>query len=240
MKSKSGILFFFSLCFLSPPVSLGAPGGEPVEPEPNAPSIRVLHVFVRADVNQVFFENIWVFQRQSPAHTCQISINLPDGAVLSGLDEPNQTRFVAETGVINKSMTAGSLFCSVGFSFVLPNQAGDCQTQIVPAYKVDSMVVSVSGSATEILSNVLKSHELEQSYSGFSSVYTASNLPAGAKVQINLKHLPCKGWKLLKVACVAGLGLIVIAALLTLYWNQKTIKNRNSDNEVCFEQYNSS
>ena len=62
-------LYIFS--FLSPVVLFAAQ-------EPNAPSIKMLHVFIQADVNEVHFENIWVFQRRTLNRPWQVSIDLPD------------------------------------------------------------------------------------------------------------------------------------------------------------------
>lgn len=193
---------------------------EPNVPGTEAVGIKWVHIFIRADVNQVHFENIWVFERQAQNRPWQVSINLPDGAAALSFDEPNETEFATEPGTIRKRMAADSLIDSAGFSFVLPNQDGMCRTLIKPSYRVGLMVVSVSGPATQLESRVLRANEFMQSHSRFSGVYTAGDMAADTEVEINLARLPRRDRGLLEIACVAGLCLIVIIALLTVCWNR--------------------
>ncbi len=188
--------------------------------QPDTPVVKWLSVYIRADVNEVRFENIWVFQRHKADRSWDVVISLPDDAVVLRLDEPNETELPATGRTIRKDMTADSLIDSIGFSLALPNQAGTCQTQIVPDYNVASIVVFVSGSAVRLVSNVLKYDEFRTSRSNFSSVYTADNVAAGTKVGIELKHLPCKARELSAIVCITGLALIVIIALFTIYYNR--------------------
>jgi len=191
--------------------------------EPNAPAVKWVHIFIRADVDEVRFENIWVFERQTVGCPWDVTIDLPEGAVLLHFDEPNETELLAGSGTIRKEMAADSLIDSVGFSFALPNQDGLCRTYIAAAYRIESMMVYVSGSATKIESRVLKYNKFMALRSVFSSVYTAGNLAAGTKLEINLSDLPYKDCGLLEIVCVVGLGLVIVIALLTLYRNRKAI-----------------
>lgn len=195
------IAFSFSLCAFSflLPVDLFVA-------EPNALSIKWAHIFIRADVNEVHFENILVFERETANHPWEVSIDLPDGAIVLGFDEPNETELLAGGRIICKAMAADSLIDSVGFSFALPNRDGTCQTLIKPDYQVDIMVVYVSGPGTQLVSNALKSDEYGQSHSEFSSVYTASNLTAGTKIEINLRacHAKIVDCRKLSVLWVCG------------------------------------
>lgn len=215
MKSKLRILFFLFFCFL--------PFSVLFADELSEPNIKWLRIFIRADVNEVHFRNFWVFERQTANGPWEASIDVPDRAVPFGFDEPNETELSAETGCIHKRMTADSLIDSVGFSFALPNQGRMCQTLIKPGYRVSSMVVYVSGPATQLISDVLKFDEFMASHSRFSGVYTAGNLPAGAKVEINLKGLPGRDCQFYEIVCVVGLVLIIIIALFTLYCKRRAI-----------------
>lgn len=229
MKGKLGISYFyfclFTFHFLSPAVLLAAePSALPID----AIGIKWVHIFIRADVNEVSFENIWVFERQAENYPWPVCIDLPDEAVAAGFNGPNGTELVADSGTIRKTMAADSLIDSVGFSFALPNQKGMCRTSITPRYQVNLMVVSVSGPAVELASNILKPNEFMASHSRFSSVYTAAGLAADTKVNIKLSALPRRDCGLLEIACVVGLCLIVIIALITMYYNRKIMKVKSS------------
>ncbi len=194
--------------------------------EPNAPAqdvVKMLHIFIRADVNEVRFENIWVFERQSAKHPWNVSIDLPDSAKNITLDEPNKTTFTEDTKIIQARMTADSIIDSIGFSYTLANRDGKCRTFIKPDYKVDSMVVSAAGRATKLVSEVLKPNKFLASHSdAFSHIYTAHDLAAGTKVEIKLTDLPRRNSQLSGIVCILGLEVIIIAALLTLlYCNLK-------------------
>lgn len=216
MKNKLSTLFSLGICLFSPVILLAD--------EPNEPEIKMLHIFIQADVNKVYFENIWVFERQAAAGHWQVSVDLPDKAVVLGFDEPNETKFAAETGSVRKKMAVDSLIDSVGFSFALPNDKGMCRTSITPGCYVDSMVVYVSGSAAKLVSDTLAPSEYMQSHSRFSGVYTAGGLAAGKTIEITLSRLPHKDRGLVEIICLAGLGLLIMVALLTLYYNSKAIR----------------
>lgn len=176
----------------------------------------MLHVGIRADVSEVHFENIWIFKRQSADSPWQASIDLPEGAVLVGIDEPNQTEFLPASKTIRKDMPADSLIDSIGFTFALPNRNGACQTFIATAYRIDSMLVSVSGQTTKFASNVLKHDDYRTSRSRFAAVYTAGNLHPGRNVEMVLTSLPQPDTLLAQYLCIAGLALIIIIALFTI------------------------
>lgn len=195
--------------------------------------VKTFYVFIGADLDQVVFENIWVFERQDSDQPWQVSVALPDGSTLTGLDEPNQMQLEQNGKIISKNMPTDSLVDSVGFSFSLPNEQGNCQTQIKCDYPVDSMAVNLSGPACRLTSDILKSNDFMAARSRFSSVYTANNLPAGAKVMINLSKLPRRDANIMEFTAAGALGLIVIIALLTMYHRRRKIKAGSDDNEAC-------
>ena len=204
----------------------------------NTGSIRVktLYVFIGAVVDRVVFENIGVFERQDSKGPWQVNIALPDGSTITSLDEPNQIQLEQGGKRISKNMPADSLVDSVGFSFSLPNERGNCQTQIKCDYPIDSMAVHLSGPASMLTSDILKSNDFMAARSRFSSVYTANNLPAGSGVMINLSKLPQRDANILEFTAAGALGLIVIVALLTMYSRRTKIKAGSDDNEACPEQ----
>ena len=216
MRTK--LIMLFGYIFLLPPTVLAV--------EPNAPSpdvVKMLHLFIRADVNEVSFENIWVFEKQPAKHSWKASINLPDSAENIILDEPNKTTLTKDTKIIQAAMAAGSRADSIGFSYTLANRNGKCLTFIKPDYKVNSMIVSVAGRATGLISEVLKPNKFLASHSyAFSRIYTARDLAAGTKIDINLMGLPCRNSRMPEIVCVLGLEAIIVAALLTLlYLNRR-------------------
>ena len=219
--------FFFGFYFLSPMVLLAE--------QPNEPNIEMLHVFVRANVNEVYFRNIWVFKRQDANLPWDVSIDLPYMAIILNLDEPNEMEFATSPATIRKRMAAESLIDSVGFSFALPNQDGTCRTQISPKYRVHSMMVSVSGPDTQLISDILKPYKYRQSHLTLPKVYRAGDLAAGTEVEINLQYLPCKDSNALEIVCIVGLGLIIIISLFTMYYKRKIKVVKSASNEACFE-----
>jgi hypothetical protein len=208
MKNRRGVFPVISFCFLLFPILAMA--------EPNQPTVRMLHIFVRMDENKITFENIWVFERQQANYPWDVSIDLPDGATVMGIDEPNETEFLEKSRVVHKKMFADSPIGTVGFSFILPMQGDVCQTLIKPRYDIGSMVVFLSKPAVRLESNVLKLSESLTAGSGYAGVYTAGSLPAGAKIEINLKSLPTAGGRLFEIICLAGFSFIAIMALIIL------------------------
>jgi hypothetical protein len=223
-KFTWGLFCLCAFILLSPAILLAD--------QPSSISIKMLHIFISADVNKVRFENIWVFQRQIPERPWQVNINLPEAAAAVSFDEPNETEFIPDSGTIRKRMAADSLIDSVGFSFVLPNHKGTCQTQITPPYPVDSMAVCVSGRTVKLESPTLKFNQFKTLRSKFFGVYTASNLTPATNVNINLTGLPSEDSSSVKTICLLGLGLIILIALLTLFWKRKPIKDKSSTDEA--------
>jgi hypothetical protein len=222
MKTKSLILCFCFLFFSS--VLLFA--AEPNILSIDSVSIKMLHIFIQADVNDVRFDNIWVFQNRQRGEPWQVEVNLPDQAILLDFNEPNEAEFLKDSLSLRKKMAPNSVIGYMDFSFVLPNRNGLCRTSIEPSYRVNSIIVSVSGAATQLKSNLLKFNRTMVSRSRFSGVYTADNLPAGTKINMNLSRLPRESNKLPQVICVIGLSLIIIAALFTIYYSRLTKAGR--------------
>ena|GEM_PF-3628288 len=196
--------------------------------EPNRPpdqiAVRMLHVFIQADVNDVRFENIWVFAREEARGPWQVDIDLKPNAELLHLDDPNETVFLPSPPSIRKTMAADSLIDSVGFSYLLPNTSGVCITEITPPCPVDSMVVSVSAPSTRLRSNLLKPDAFRRERSGFSAVYAAANIPPGTPVSISLAGLPKIPSSLPRTLCALALALIFAGAAVTMYCGRRASK----------------
>jgi len=229
MKNKSGIIVLLFFFFLS---AGRLPAAEPNIVAVDPVWIKMMYVFISADANEVRFENVWVFKRHEGDLPWEVNINLPDGASGLHFDEPNETELLAGSGIVRKKIKADSLTDSVGFSFTLPNQGGLCRSFIKPGYRVDSMVVSVSGPAAKLVSNALKADQYKQLHSTFSGVYITNDLAADTKITINLSRLPAKDSSMSRTICLAGLALIVVIALLTMYYNLKVMRVHSSDNEA--------
>lgn len=60
-----------------------------------------------------------------------------------------------------------------------------------------------------------------------------ASLTGGMKVDVNLSCFPCRDYGLLGTVGVMSLRLIVIIALLTMYYNQKAMKVKSGANEAC-------
>jgi hypothetical protein len=221
-KSKSKTLRFyivnFAFCFLS--LNCLTPS-RLLAQDPNAPYIQMLHIAVRADTEEVHFENIWVFKRQSEGRPWQATIELPPAAVLVAVDEPNQTQFLPDSKTIRKEMPPDSLIDSVGFTFTLPNQNGACQTSISPAYPTANMLVSVSGRATKFTGKFFKYDDFRTSRSRFSSVYTAADIPPDTAINMALTSLPQPDGPLAEYISIAGLALTIGIALSMILCRRK-------------------
>ncbi|UCG47852.1 MAG: hypothetical protein JSU94_20535 [Phycisphaerales bacterium] len=203
--------------------SAPSPAAEPNRP-PDQIAVRMLHVFIQADVNDVRFENIWVFAREEARGPWQVDIQLKPNAELLHLDDPNETVFLPSPPTIRKTMAADSLVDSVGFSYLLPNSSGVCITEIAPPWRVDSMVVSVSAPSTRLLSNLLKPDAFRRERSGFSTVYSAANIPPGTSVSISLAGLPKIPSSLPRTLCALALALIFAGAAVTMYCGRRASK----------------
>ena len=228
--SVSFYLLLLTFCLFRPAIVHGE--------EASPIRVKTLYVFIGADLDQVLFENIWVFEREDSNEPWHVSIALPDGSTLTGLDEPNQMQLEQGGRRISKNMTADSLVDSLGFSFSQPNRRGSCETQIKCDYRVESIVVHLSGSVCRLSSNILKPNDFMAARSRFSGVYTANDLPAGTKLVVDLTRLPRKDSNIWEIATVLSLGLIVIIALLTMYYRRDKLKAKSDDNEACSKQCN--
>ena len=184
--------------------------------------VRVLHVFVKADVNDVRFENIWVIERPDVNSPWSASIEVPEGAELLQVDDPNLTSYIPSSGTVVKPLAADSKVGSLGLSYLLPNDAGACTTTIPLPHRVDSMVLSVSGKNTQVASNKLKFDSFRASRSAFSSVYHAGDLPASTEVMVSLSSLPREDPSLIRSITMVILALIFgLAAVTMLFsWNR--------------------
>ncbi len=223
---KTGIFASFAAVaavLLNALASAPSPAAEPNRP-PDQITIRMLHVFIQADVNDVRFENIWVFAREEASGPWQVDIDLKPNAELLHLDDPNETVFLPSPPAIRKTMAADSLVDSVGFSYLLPNTSGVCITEITPPCPVDSMVVSVSAPSTRLLSNLLKPDAFRRRRSVFSAVYSAANIPPGKPVSISLAGLPKMPSSLPRTLCALALALIFAAAAVTMYCGRRASK----------------
>lgn len=242
MKAKYSISNFyfciipFYFCFFTFHLSFAASStAEPNMSPKDSIRIKMLHIFIRADVNDVRFDNIWVFENQQRNGPWQVIINLPDKAVFLGFEDPNQVEFRQDSGTIRKKISAGSSISRVDFSFVLPNQDRTCRTQMKPGYNINSMVVSVSGPATQFASDILKFNSLMASQSKLPRIYTAGDLAADTKIDINLSRLPRRDSNLTKLFCLVGLALMVIIALFTIYHNRTIKTDKVCTNETYLE-----
>ena len=199
---------FFTCCF--------SVSGAGFAAETDLPAVKWLRIFIYADVNKVYFKNIWVFQRKISGSPRQVNIVLPADVTDVKPAEPNAVKFTADTCTVTAQMAADSTVGSVVFSYALKNSDGLCRTEIIPRYDIDSAVVYVSGPAADFGSNVLKYDKYISSKSVYSGAYTARNLKAAGRITINLKNLPRRDSRFPEVICIIGLGLIVAASLLTL------------------------
>ncbi len=183
--------------------------------EAESPGVKMAHLFIRADANEVMIENIWVFERAKAGQPWTVEIQLPPQATGIRLDEPGSTSYDELTGKVKKTIAADSLIDSAGFSYLLDNVEGECSFEVESAYPVELMVASVSGPATRLMSDSLKFDEERQSRSRFSGVYTAENLPANLSVRLGLSNLPQPDSGLFETVCLAVVGVILVLAGIT-------------------------
>ncbi|MBN2456125.1 MAG: hypothetical protein JXB29_06270 [Sedimentisphaerales bacterium] len=200
--------------------------------EVNQVSAKLVNISVRADVNEVYFDNFWVFTRSGRKGPWRVEIKLPKNAAIVSLDEPNQVEFLVNERAVRKRMSPTSAVDSVGFSFALPNKDGFCKTNIEPGYDIDAIAVNISGPGTKMASNVLELDRYRTSRSKFSRVYTAGVLAEGSNVTIGLSSLPCRDNRWVELVCIVGLALIGLAALFTIYYYKRIIKESNICNET--------
>jgi len=224
MKSRRGVFPVVVFCVLFPALA---------KAEPNQPTVRMLHIFVQMDKTEVSFENIWVFERQDVNLPWEMNVDLPAGVTAPSIDEPNETEFLKESGIIRKKMSSDSMIGTVGFSFIMPRNGALCQTLIKSRYSIGSVVVFLSQPAVRLASNVLKLNESLTKGSDYAGIYTADGLPAGAEIEINLKNLAASASRLFEIICLAGFLFIVIIALIILRYSRGTAVRGETTNETC-------
>jgi len=223
MKSRRGVFPAVVFCVLFPVLAVA---------EPNQPTVKMLHIFVQANENGVSFENIWVFEREDVNLPWEVGIDLPEGATALNVDEPNETESLKAGRIVRKKMPADSAMGAVGFSFIMPKNGDLCQTLIKSRYSIGSIVVFLSTPAVRLESNVLKMDESLTRRSDYAGIYTAEGLAGGAKIEINLKNLAAAGGRRIEIICLAGFAIIVIIALIILYYSRRTAVRGETTNEA--------
>jgi len=190
--------------------------------ESNDIYVKMLHVTIRADVNEVRFDNIWVLARGDVNYPGDVSVDLPQSAFAVELAEPNESQYDRDKNRIYKQMGAETLIEALSFSYSLVNQKGSCLTAVLLPCEVDLMIVYVAGSQTGFAADLLRHNEFLTSRSRYSTVYKGEHLPAGGVVNMKLSKLPRKTFvKAYVIICVAGSVLIVIAGLLIICFKGK-------------------
>ncbi len=189
------------------------------------PTVKSLSIYVRADVNEVRFRNVWFFERKQTGGKREIKIELPKKPVKLVLEDPDNTYYNSITNTLSAEISSGSLVDSVAYTFSLANEAGTCETELPTNYPVELIRVYVSGPATRISSNTLVRDEYVESRSNFSHVYKAVNVGPDARVAISLSGLPRIESRVWQIVCTAGLVLIIAGALFTIYHGRNNENN---------------
>jgi len=195
------------------------------QPQNEAIKIKMLHIFIKADANEVRFENLWVYRRDNAGSDWAVNIEIPELAVLETQDA--NTQQISRT--VTKQLNGESMIDSVSFTYFVANNRGKCPISFKADYDVASMIVYVSGPATAIKSDLLKFNSYQTLRSHYSAIYTAENIKAGQSVNIKLSALPTSGNMIVEYTSVFSLVLIVLTALLTLIVCKLTIKKNKSD-----------
>lgn len=190
--------------------------------------VKMLHVFVEADVDTVLFKTLWVFENPDVQNHWNVELKIPAGSQLFNLDDPNSSEYSSRQNTITSVMQAGSRVGSVGFSFIAPNRAGTCGVILDCGYDIDKVDLYLSGSTTKLASGKLEYNDFVSARSDFSRVYSGRDLPVGEKLDITITGLVRKRADYSRGVCGIGFGLIVTAALTTLYYDRRN-QNKNSD-----------
>jgi len=194
--------------------------------------IKMLHVFIKADVNEVRFENLWVYRRDKAGTGWQVDIEIPETAVLETQDANSEQN----RQIVSKELKADSVIDSVSFTYFIANDRGRCRVCFKANHEIDSMVVYVSGPGTTLKSDLLKFNSYRTLRSRYSGIYTAENIQAGRLVNIELSSLPAGEDMLIEYIAVFSLALIVLIALITLIVCKLKIKNfKSNKHEACFK-----
>jgi len=77
--------------------------------------IKMLHVFIKADVNEVRFENLWVYRRDKAGTGWQVDIEIPETAVLETQDANSEQN----RQIVSKELKADSVIDSVSFTYFI-------------------------------------------------------------------------------------------------------------------------
>ena len=195
------------------------------EMKDEAIKIKMLHIFIKADVNEVRFENLWVYRRDKAGSSWEVDIGIPETAVLETQDANSEQT----SQIVSKELKADSLIDSASFTYFIANDNGRCRACFKTDHDIDSMVVYVSGPGTAVKSDLLKFNSYRALRSRYSGIYTAENIQAGRLVDIELSALPAGEDMLVEYISVFSLVLIVLTALITLLVCKLKIKKIKSD-----------
>ena len=193
------------------------------ETQDQAIKIKMLHIFIKADVNEVRFENLWACRRDKAGTDWKVNINIPESAIMEEQKDANSEQ---TSQIVSKDLKADSLIDSVNFTYFIANDNGRCRAIFKADYAIDSMVVYVSGPETTLKSDLLKLSSFRTLRSRYSGVYTANYIGAGRSVDVELSSLPAAEDMLVEYAAVMTLVLIVLTALLTLIVCKLKMKNK--------------
>ena len=149
--------------------------------------IKMLHIFIKADVNEVRFENLWVYRRDNAGSDWEVDFEIPETASLEGQKDANSEQ---NRQIVSKELKADSVIDSVSFTYFIANDRGRCRVCFKANHDIDSMVVYVSGPGTTLKSDLLKFNSYRTLRSRYSGIYTAENIQAGRLVNIELSSLP--------------------------------------------------
>ncbi|HPS54118.1 MAG TPA: hypothetical protein PLP05_00835 [Sedimentisphaerales bacterium] len=192
----------------------------------NAVKIKMLHVFIKADANEVRFENLWVYRRDKAGSDWKVDIEIPETAYLQDSKNDNSEQ---NNHIVSKSLNADSLIDSVNFTYYIANDNGRCLVSFKADYDIDSMTVYVSGPETALKCDLLKFNPYLTMRSRYSGVYTAENIRARQLLDIELSALPADEDMLIEYISVFSLALIVLTALLTLIVCKLKMNNLKSN-----------
>ena len=91
------------------------------EAQDQAIKIKMLHIFIKADVNEVRFENLWAYRRDKADSNWQVDIQIPESATLEQQKDPNNEQI---SQIVSKDLKADSLIDSVSFTYYIANNNG--------------------------------------------------------------------------------------------------------------------
>ena len=180
--------------------------------------VKMLHVFVKADVNEVRFENLWVFQREKEEGGWDVEIEVDKAGKVSNWAGE------IEGNVLKADLEDGSRVDSVGFTFYKANVDGECEVGLPLGYAAESVVVYVSGAQSRLVSEQLEYSEYMSSRSRYSHVYSGKGIRGGGELRFRIDGLPRSGDSVVEIVTICSLVLIVIIGLITLYTGRKATR----------------